>query len=426
MWRTLFACALICPAAALVRLAVADDRDAASAPTSRADPPALTTPPVLVSSSCKKPQYPLESLNANEAGAVLLKLLVDPKGTVTQSVIERSSGYQRLDEVARAALQLCKFKPATVNGKPTSAWAPIEYVWTLKEPDSTKTKPVLIASSCKRPQYPTASFGAEETGVVLLRFLVDPEGKVAKSIVERSSGYPRLDEAARTALELCKFDPATLDGKATSAWTAIEYVWTIRDPEDSRASTAINTTPRLAIGSCEKPQYPAAARESGESGTVQLKLVVNPTGKVVDSKVVRSSGFERLDEAARRALEVCNFEPAVRERTPRTASVELEYVWSLTGPSGVRLPPAVLPDSCDKPQYPQLSRRRNETGKVALRFFIDETGMVVMREVERSSGYQLLDNAAAAGLSLCKFRPATFDGKPTGAWTRMEYVFRLE
>jgi len=125
-------------------------------------------------------------------------------------------------------------------------------------------------------------------------------------------------------------------------------------------------------------------------------------------------------------LEVCNFEPAVRKRTPTTASVELEYVWSLTGPSGVRLPPAVLPDSCDKPQYPELSRRRNETGKVALRFFIDETGMVVMRQVERSSGYQLLDNAAAAGLSLCKFRPATFDGKPTGAWTRMEYVFRLE
>jgi len=426
MWRTLVAGALICPAVALVQLALADERDAASAPTSPADSQALTTPPVLVSSSCKKPQYPLESLNANEAGAVLLKLLVDPKGTVTQSVIERSSGYQRLDEVARAALQLCKFKPATLNGKPTSAWAPIEYVWTLKEPDSTKTKPVLIASSCKRPQYPTASFGAGETGVVLLRFLVDPEGKVAKSIVERSSGYPRLDEAARTALELCKFDPATLDGNATSAWSALEYVWTIRDPEDSRASTAINTTPRLAIGSCEKPQYPAAARESGESGTVQLKLVVNPTGKVVDSKVVRSSGYERLDEAARRALEVCNFEPAVRKRTPTTASVELEYVWSLTGPSGVRLPPAVLPDSCDKPQYPELSRRRNETGKVALRFFIDETGMVVMRQVERSSGYQLLDNAAAAGLSLCKFRPATFDGKPTGAWTRMEYVFRLE
>ncbi len=426
MWRTLVACMFICPAVALVQLAVAGEREAAPAPTSRADSPAPTTPPVLVSGSCKKPGYPLESLNANEAGAVLLKLLVDARGNVTESVIERSSGYQRLDEAARAALRLCKFKPATLNGNPTSAWAALEYVWILKEPESTKTKPVLIASSCKRPEYPTASFGAGETGVVLLRFLVDPEGKVAKTIVERSSGYPQLDDAARTALELCKFEPATLDGKATSTWTAIEYVWTIRDPEDSRASTAINTTPRLAISFCEKPQYPAAARDSRENGTVQLKFVVNPTGKVVDSKVVRSSGYERLDEAARRALEVCNFEPAMREGTPTTASVELEYVWSLIGPSGVRQPPAVLPGSCDRPQYPQLSRRRNETGKVALRFYIDETGMVVMREVERSSGYQLLDNAAAAGLSLCKFRPATFDGKPTGAWTRMEYVFRLE
>jgi periplasmic protein TonB len=63
---------------------------------------------------------------------------------------------------------------------------------------------------------------------------------------------------------------------------------------------------------------------------------------------------------------------------------------------------------------------------VTLRFFVDKIGMVVLREIERSSGYERLDNAAAAGLSLCRFRPATFDGEPTGAWTRIEYVWRLQ
>jgi len=356
---------------------------------------------------------------------VHLKFLVDAKGKENESVIERSSGYERLDEAARAALRMCKFKPATLDGDPTSAWVPIEYVWTLKEAESLKTKSVLIASSCKRPPYPALSFASGEAGVVLLRFLVDPDGKVMESAIARSSGYWRLDEAARTALALCKFEPAMLDGKPTSAWAAIEYVWAIRHPDEG-GGAEINTAPRLLINSCEKPQYPVEARTSSRSGSVQLKLVVNPTGKVVESKVVRSSGDERLDSAARSALEACKFEPAMRDGSLTTGSVQLEYEWSLAGPSGVRTLPVILADSCDKPNYPEPSRRRNESGNVMLKFFIDETGMVVYREIERSSGYERLDAAAAAGLSLCRFRPATFDGKPMGAWTRMEYIWRLQ
>ena len=68
----------------------------------------------------------------------------------------------------------------------------------------------------------------------------------------------------------------------------------------------------------------------------------------------------------------------------------------------------------------------NEQGNVLLRFFIDEAGTVLKREVERSSGYERLDEAAASGLSLCKFTPATFEDKPTSAWARLEYVFRLQ
>ena len=35
----------------------------------------------------------------------------------------------------------------------------------------------------------------------------------------------RLDDAALAGLELCKFQPATVDGRATRAWARIEYVW---------------------------------------------------------------------------------------------------------------------------------------------------------------------------------------------------------
>ena len=87
------------------------------------------------------------------------------------------------------------------------------------------TAPVVNAASCDKPEYPPAARRANETGTVLLNFLIDVDGKVIDSKVERSSGSRRLDEAARQGLELCNFRPATVDGKPTRAWARIEYVW---------------------------------------------------------------------------------------------------------------------------------------------------------------------------------------------------------
>src|SRR5207237_931130 len=109
-----------------------------------------------------------------------------------------------------------------------------------------------------------------------------------------------------------------------------------------------------------------------------------------------------------------------------SSSVELEYVWSLAGKSGIKTLPVIVADSCNKPPYPESSRQAHESGTVALRFLVDENGRVVQREFERSSGYERLDNAASAGLALCRFRPAMFNGKPARAWARIEYVWRLQ
>src|SRR3954464_2552466 len=108
--------------------------------------------------------------------------------------------------------------PAPAPMVPTPPPAPI-----AREP--VRTAPVVQAASCQRPDYPPASRRANETGTVLLNFLIDVNGKIVESKVERSSGHLRLDEAARAALGLCKFMPATVDGKPTRAWARIEYVW---------------------------------------------------------------------------------------------------------------------------------------------------------------------------------------------------------
>lgn len=86
--------------------------------------------------------------------------------------------------------------------------------------------PVLnAAQNCRKPVYPSASRREEEEGTVVLDFLVEPDGSVSQSKVKTSSGYTRLDEAARAALSQCAFKPGTIDGKPHQAWTSMKYTW---------------------------------------------------------------------------------------------------------------------------------------------------------------------------------------------------------
>jgi periplasmic protein TonB len=67
-----------------------------------------------------------------------------------------------------------------------------------------------------------------------------------------------------------------------------------------------------------------------------------------------------------------------------------------------------------------------EVGLVTLRFLISENGQVLSGQVEKSSGYKRLDEAALAALSLCKFKPATRNGAPIQDWSTLRYRWKLE
>ncbi|MFA6314629.1 MAG: TonB family protein [Sterolibacterium sp.] len=91
----------------------------------------------------------------------------------------------------------------------------------------TRQAAIVNANACDKPDYPPASLRSQEAGVVTLGFLIDVDGRVLESKVENSSGYRRLDEAARKALGLCKFQPAMIDNKPEKSWARIEYEWRI-------------------------------------------------------------------------------------------------------------------------------------------------------------------------------------------------------
>jgi len=87
---------------------------------------------------------------------------------------------------------------------------------------------LLDFKSCAKPQYPHEDVQTAHEGTVKLGFLVDENGKVKDSKVMESSGFTTLDEAARSALAQCSFQPARKNGKAVQEWTKVQYVWELK------------------------------------------------------------------------------------------------------------------------------------------------------------------------------------------------------
>jgi protein TonB len=81
--------------------------------------------------ACALPDYPARAIRDGATGTTTLALLVGPDGRVSSARVEHSSGSKDLDKAAVNALSLCRFKPATSNGVPESAWASLAYVWKL-------------------------------------------------------------------------------------------------------------------------------------------------------------------------------------------------------------------------------------------------------------------------------------------------------
>jgi protein TonB len=89
-----------------------------------------------------QPRYPPESRRSGEEGLVVLRVLINELGRAARIDIERSSGHQRLDEAARAAVQRALFRPYVENGVARMALAtiPIEFTWKSRRADKHSSR----------------------------------------------------------------------------------------------------------------------------------------------------------------------------------------------------------------------------------------------------------------------------------------------
>lgn len=92
------------------------------------------------------------------------------------------------------------------------------------------------------------------------------------------------------------------------------------------ALTSLTATAAPKIGPADfkecKMEYPRSALMNEETGTVQVDVQVDADGKVVEAKIVNSSGHKSLDNGTVSLVKKCKIAKAA-------GPYSVEYVWTL-------------------------------------------------------------------------------------------------
>jgi bla regulator protein BlaR1 len=100
-------------------------------------------------------------------------------------------------------------------------------------------------------------------------------------------------------------------------------------PSPPAPSATSATRAVLNFASCAQPSYPRESELAKHTGEVGMVFLVGADGKVIDSRIERSSGHVALDDAAHLAIAKCSFKPATEHGVAVQSWSPVRYVWAL-------------------------------------------------------------------------------------------------
>ena len=124
-----------------------------------------------------------------------------------------------------------------------------------------------------------------------------PDGRAWLQVMDSIASTPKAQERSRrpSAAEIKQGE------RETSELFGITITHPARVPPGARAHLA-----RLL-----EQTYPPELRDTGRGGTVRMVMLMDPSGRVRETLIARSSGFPVLDAAALRVARQVNFDPAI-------------------------------------------------------------------------------------------------------------------
>ena len=204
--------------------------------------------------------------------------------------------------------------------------------------------PVSFTASVSPADYPPESFRLGEQGIVRSRFLLTETGEATECAIDAPSNYPRLDEAACGLVRRWQYEARTETGKAIASYVTVNLVFSVLPPARPRIAGDFPSIPQPAAAIAERftpaqavnghavtaNDFPADSIRMQEQGRIGLVFIVNEAGDVSECAVVSSSGYPRLDAAARAmVINRWKYKPAVLDGRPTAILVTANVVYQI-------------------------------------------------------------------------------------------------
>jgi len=152
-----------------------------------------------------QPVYPPEALAQGIRGIVILELVIDTEGRVTETSIIRS--IPGLNEAAVTAARQWQYEPVKVDGKPVSVRLTVPITFALKLPDVERQKGIPELRQGVTPPWPQGVQG--EAGTAVAEVTLEPDGRIGLArIVE---GAEPWSTSLLQALRTWRFQPPPPD-----------------------------------------------------------------------------------------------------------------------------------------------------------------------------------------------------------------------
>ncbi len=372
---------------------------------------------------------------------VWCRLSLDATGKVT-AVQDAPGDYA---DVIERAVQRWKFAPARQGGQPVPAEIRVPCILEWERVDKAYDTPPRIIRRVE-PEYPPRLSLARYRGDVLVAFTVDTDGRVKNPQIVRSLNH-EFDEAALTAIQQFRFEPARLRGVPVAAKFGQEFNFQMKGLPDGgddgismrgRVDTS-TLPPELRYDVAPKllgvvlPVYPYAALREDRRGKATVTMMVDADGRVIQTRVQSASAPE-YGWALQAAVDVTAFSPALRGGHPTKTAIAISWDFNpLTSDELVKArdfellrqerkhPEKIASvDQLDaplhavadrQPKYPTGAKGTIEHPSAEVEFLVDTDGAVHLVRIV-SAPQEVFGYAAAQAVASWRYDPPTLHGKP--------------
>jgi periplasmic protein TonB len=185
----------------------------------------------------------------------------------------------------------------------------------LSPPAPPVAAPAAIQSTPTPPPKPTPPVHREK-----------PKVQPRPTPVQKPTPTPLPEAAAPSQHEIASPEPAPPAPPAPAAPPEAAA-----PPAAAKPTLALSAPKSVSHLDCSisEPDYPALSRRRGESGTAYVRFVVGLTGKIENIELKKSSGFDRLDDAAMSAMRSSSCKPYLENGQPIRATYTQPFEFGL-------------------------------------------------------------------------------------------------